>query len=72
MFGLMRAAVIADDRTLEVAEVDDPAPGPGELVLEVKAVGKPGITHTVDLAGLPEAFEAIKSPTDQCKVLVQP
>ena len=32
----------------------------------------PFITHTVDLEGLPEAFEAIKSPTDQCKVMVQP
>ena len=35
----MRAALIADDRTLEVAEVDDPAPGPGELVLAVKGCG---------------------------------
>ena len=32
----------------------------------------PFITHTVDLDGLPEAFEAIKSPTDQCKVLIRP
>ena len=32
----------------------------------------PFITHTVDLDGLPEAIEAIKSPTDQCKVMVQP
>ncbi len=35
----MRAAVIAADRTLEVAEADDPAPGPGELVLAVKGCG---------------------------------
>ncbi|MDE0580473.1 MAG: alcohol dehydrogenase catalytic domain-containing protein [bacterium] len=35
----MRAAVIAEDRTLEVAQVDDPAPGPGELVLAVKGCG---------------------------------
>ena len=32
----------------------------------------PFVTHTVDLEGLPEAFEAIKSPTDQCKVLIRP
>src|SRR4051794_35074483 len=35
----MRAAVLNDDHELEVAEVSDPSPGPGELVLEVTACG---------------------------------
>ena len=29
----MRAAVLNDDHELEVADVADPSPGPGELVL---------------------------------------
>jgi (R,R)-butanediol dehydrogenase/meso-butanediol dehydrogenase/diacetyl reductase len=35
----MRAAVLGDDHHLEVAEVPDPSPGPGELVLQVAACG---------------------------------
>ena len=35
----MRAAVLNDDHELVVAEVADPSPGPGELVLEVTACG---------------------------------
>ena len=35
----MRAAVLNDDHELVVADVADPSPGPGELVLEVTACG---------------------------------
>ena len=28
------------------------------------------ITHVVDLDGLPDIFEALRNPTDQCKVLI--
>ena len=35
----MRAAVLNDIHQLEVAEVADPSPGPGELVLQVTACG---------------------------------
>src|SRR3954454_8741955 len=35
----MRAAVLNDDHELEVAEVPDPSPGAGELVLQVTACG---------------------------------
>ena len=35
----MRAAVLNADHELEVAEVADPSPGPGELVLKVTACG---------------------------------
>jgi (R,R)-butanediol dehydrogenase / meso-butanediol dehydrogenase / diacetyl reductase len=35
----MRAAVLNDAHDLEVAEIPDPSPGPGELVLQVTACG---------------------------------
>jgi 2-desacetyl-2-hydroxyethyl bacteriochlorophyllide A dehydrogenase len=35
----MRAAVLNDDHQLEVADIADPTPGPGELVLQVTACG---------------------------------
>ncbi len=35
----MRAAVLNESHRLEVAEVADPSPGPGELVLQVTACG---------------------------------
>ncbi len=35
----MRAAVLNDAHQLEVAEVPDPSPGAGELVLQVTACG---------------------------------
>ena len=35
----MRAAVLTDTHGFEVAEVPDPSPGPGELVLRVDACG---------------------------------
>src|SRR4051794_36541951 len=35
----MRAAVLNEDRELVVADVADPSPGPGELVLAVTACG---------------------------------
>lgn len=30
------------------------------------------VTHTVTLAELPEAFEALRQPTNQCKVMIDP
>ena len=30
------------------------------------------VTDVVDLPGLPAAFEALKQPTTQCKVIVEP
>ena len=30
------------------------------------------ITHTVSLAELPKTFEALRNPTDQCKVMIDP
>ena len=38
----MRAVVFAGDRTLEFMEFSDPEPGPGEVVLEIKASGMCG------------------------------
>ncbi len=30
------------------------------------------VTHTVPITALPAAFEALRQPTDQCKVMVAP
>ena len=38
----MRAVVFAGDRSVEFMEVPDPTPGPGEVVLEIKASGMCG------------------------------
>src|SRR5579885_1842294 len=38
----MRAVVFAGDRTVEFMEFPDPTPGPGEVVLEIKASGMCG------------------------------
>src|SRR6201986_1638206 len=35
----MRAAVIADVSTVEIATVEDPVPGPGQVVVKVAACG---------------------------------
>ena len=38
----MRAVVFAGDRSLDLREFPDPTPGPGEVVLEIKASGMCG------------------------------
>jgi (R,R)-butanediol dehydrogenase/meso-butanediol dehydrogenase/diacetyl reductase len=47
-----------------------------QLTLDMLAAGRlagaPMITDVVDLAGLPSAFEALKQPTTQCKVMLEP
>jgi len=51
----MRAAVLTDKHTFEVAEVPDPSPGADELVLRVSACGICGSDlkgHTVMPAGV--------------------
>lgn len=47
-----------------------------QFVLEMITAGRidpaPMISHRVSLDGLPAAFEALRTPTDQCKVMVMP
>lgn len=47
-----------------------------EFVMEMIAAGRidptPMVSHRVTLEELPEAFEALRTPTDQCKVIVTP
>ena len=47
-----------------------------EFVMEMIATGRidpaPLISHRIGLDALPEAFEALRTPTDQCKVMVMP
>ena len=46
------------------------------FVLEMIATGRvdpsPLISHRITLEELPAAFEALRRPTDQCKVMVLP
>ncbi len=46
------------------------------FVIEMIAAGRidpaPLLSHRVSLDELPAAFEALRSPTDQCKVIVTP
>jgi len=47
-----------------------------EFVMEMVAAGRidptPMLSHRVTLDELPDAFEALRTPTDQCKVIVTP
>ncbi len=47
-----------------------------EFILEMIAAGRidpaPMISHRIGLDALPAAFEALRTPTDQCKVMVMP
>jgi (R,R)-butanediol dehydrogenase/meso-butanediol dehydrogenase/diacetyl reductase len=46
-----------------------------QLTLDMLDAGRidpwPMVTDRIDLAGLPQVFEALKNPADQCKVLVE-
>jgi len=43
-----------------------------ELLDQKRIEGAEMVTDVVDLAGLPEAFEGLRTPSTQCKVLVEP
>ena len=47
-----------------------------QFILEMIAAGRidpaPMISHRIGLDALPAAFEALRAPTDQCKVMVMP
>lgn len=47
-----------------------------EFIMEMIEQGRidptPLISHTISLDGLPEAFDALRRPSDQCKVVVNP
>jgi (R,R)-butanediol dehydrogenase/meso-butanediol dehydrogenase/diacetyl reductase len=47
-----------------------------EFIIEMMAAGRidptPMISHRIGLSDLPETFEALRRPTDQCKVLLKP
>jgi (R,R)-butanediol dehydrogenase/meso-butanediol dehydrogenase/diacetyl reductase len=40
------------------------------MMIDKRIDGSPMITNVVTLEELPEAFEALRSPTDQCKVII--
>ena len=47
-----------------------------EFIMDMIEQGRidptPLISHTISLDELPDAFEALRTPTDQCKVVVNP
>lgn len=55
----MRGVAFSGDRTLEFVSVDDPAPGPGEVVLEIKASGLCGSDLKFYRAPKNGGFEAL-------------
>lgn len=64
----------AKEPTIRAARVYTKAEN--RFILEMMAAGRidptPMISHRVGLDDLPAAFEALRSPTDQCKVMVMP
>ena len=55
----MKGIVFTGDRTLELQQFDDPTPGPGEVVLEIKASGMCGSDLKVYRAPPGEAMKAL-------------
>ena len=47
----MKGVVFIGDRRLELQDFPDPAPGPGEVVLEIKASGMCGSDLTIAVFG---------------------
>ena len=43
-----------------------------DMLAAERIAGLPMVTDTVDLARLPDAFEALKQPSTQCKVMLDP
>ena len=55
----MKGVVFAGDRRIELASFPDPTPGPGEVVLEIKASGMCGSDLKLYRAGQGEAAKAL-------------
>ena len=58
----MQAVYFLGNRKLEVADIPDPTPGPGEVVLEIKASGMCGSDLRVYRAAAPSPFIAGHEP----------
>ena len=58
----MQAAYFLGNRKLEVADIPDPTPGPGEVILEIKASGMCGSDLRVYRAAEPSPFIAGHEP----------
>ena len=55
----MRGVVFTGDRTLDFVSFDDPVPGPGEVVLEIKASGLCGSDLKFYRASKAGGFQAL-------------
>jgi len=70
----MKAVVFMGERKLEFLEFADPAPGPGEVVLEIKASGMCG--NDLKFYRAPKtvmpALQSCDHPTRQCLQWPQP
>ena len=75
----MRGVVFTGDRQLEIREYPDPSPGPGEVVLEIKASGmcgsdlkfyRPAPGEAQRALGLGDLAEPIIAGHEPCGVVV--
>ena len=60
----MKGVVFTGDRKIELREFADPAPGPGEVVLEIKASGMCGSDlkfYRASGGGLPRSASAARA-----------
>ena len=65
----MRGVVFTGDRTLDFVSVDDPTPGPGEVVLEIKASGLCGSDLKFYRASKSGGFQALGFKGDGAPVI---
>ena len=74
----MRAVYFLGDRKIEIRDVPDPTPGPGEVVLEIKASGMCGsdlkfyrVVGGAAALGLPGAGDPVIGGHEPCGVVVE-
>ena len=77
----MKAALLTAPERIEVADIDEPRPGPGDVALRVEAVGICGTDHSIFAGAIPveyprvmghEVVGTIVGADDNARVLVDP
>jgi threonine dehydrogenase-like Zn-dependent dehydrogenase len=83
----MRGSVLRGGCMVYLDDLPEPVPGPGQVLLDIKASGicgsdlhfakgevdvAPMITGEVGLDAVGEAFDELSDPDRHCKILVEP